>query len=1065
MTDKINNVQDLDQIIFFTGEFSNDAASYVANRDYEKTVSGLGRLSYNTSYEIYYSSYPNVKYTEKRTNFQILNDLFDSTLSYLYSRDDMDFSVGYTYAAQNRYHALYTYETDLDNDLDTGKIYMTRDLNDFLIGLNTQTFNKRKFYGPSFEVSSIKVDNTYYNWYPKNSVAYTDIVEVKTTTIELYDCAFNTNSNNVYLADDTSIDESRIGAVNDEVLTVILNTLRTAGVFTTTNEETGETTTATVTNLDELIKFLKGKNIINNDYKFNVKNAKEFSNQINELNLLPTTYYLHAETREIVSTTTKNVPYIIGEETGNYYSYIRNEYIPIENALKDKVTNKINLYEENVCNNDPSIYAYYVDNCNVDIELLLTTYNFGVKYSTFKIGVDSKFNRWFDDTININANLTTNDEIMKISSSKNNEIFSILKNNLERISGDNVEIPNKSISYTFKSVMESTLDDTLNITNPSKIETLDLSPIKTKISSNVNLIKTGWNKNGISLTGLIFDDGNAETVSNIEKIGGINELNTLEYLDISNMGNLKVTPAIDKLTNLKVFKSRNSNIDSFRPAKGISLNFVDLSDSVKSIKLDGNKFEMGEVTVLGEKEMFNGIFNYTPTKNLVSLTLRNVDDELSKNLVFNWYDVLNAENMLDSMIYLELQGITWKDIPIQSMINLRRFDINPNFSGQIDIVGSGNYGWLTRSEYQSITKLYGVNALLDSYVQTGKTFKNLIINKNSKVETFEYSLKVKNLAVEEQNNNTEYVGPLYKDTLNINFNQYHVSGTILTGSQYLNRAANSVLDIINEKVANNESFIFKTGELGNYATCKLDRSIDTSSSVEISKISAGDILLLNGDTLVIFFEDLKDNNIEYVKLGHIDDENVEYRGDDSLSSIRNWFPGEETKIEFIPSEREFVIQQLTLEELSEDKNTIYNNKEDGINVAIDIDSLALEHLDEIKIKDIEFEISKMNSIVVTEVGEENRNGHYRLYNIKAVDGFDFSSLTKVDLTFYCPAEKNETGLVYEIILRKLYTPSYVEDDTLLLNGEMYSIEGDTIIANASFTNLEYDETTETLIID
>ena len=66
--------------------------------------------------------------------------------------------------------------------------------------------------------------------------------------------------------------------------------------------------------------------------------------------------------------------------------------------------------------------------CNSDINMLLTTLSLGVKESTFKIGFDSRFNKWFDNIINIHAELNENDTIAKITSYKDDEIFSIFKN-------------------------------------------------------------------------------------------------------------------------------------------------------------------------------------------------------------------------------------------------------------------------------------------------------------------------------------------------------------------------------------------------------------------------------------------------------------------------------------------------------------------------------------------------------------------------------------------------------------------------------------------------------------
>ena len=179
---------------------------------------------------------------------------------------------------------------------------------------------------------------------------------------------------------------------------------------------------------------------------------------------------------------------------------------------------------------------------------------------------------------------------------------------------------------------------------------------------------------------LILDDG-TDTPSNIEKIFGLNDITSLEYIDMSNLSNLTRTPAIDALENLKVFKANNSNIDSFRPKRGTTLYNVELPESVKSIKLIDNTFEEGTLTVLGQQVHFDGNFNYTPNVKLTNLTLRNIDNKLSYKLVTDWYNAIEAADKLDSVIYLELNNIKWNNVNANTLINLKHFDINPNLSG------------------------------------------------------------------------------------------------------------------------------------------------------------------------------------------------------------------------------------------------------------------------------------------------------------------------------------------------------------------------------------------------
>ena len=654
--ENLNNVQNLDSIIFYTGEYSTVAAETLENRDFETLVNGLGKLTKDRDGKLYFSNYPNVKYTEKSIDFKNLNDLYSETLSYV-EKSDGDFSIGYTYIAQNRYNAIYTYETDLDNDFEMAKVYPASDLNSFLLGLNTQKYNKQNFYGDDFEVSSIKIDQTYFKWYPKNTVAYIESIATDVPVTYTY---YTTTRNE---------EEKYTGPIDTEELQELYDSL-----------EIGQ--------------------------------------------------YIKQITYSYISKEYNDVPYIIGDENGNYYSYIRKSYDTIGHALSDKIKDNLRVFENKY--QDPSIYAYYMYDCNSDIQMLLTTKNLGTKQSTFKIGFDSKFNNWFGNIINVKANLSEGDSVAKITSAKDGEIFSVFSNSVNRITGENIQIDKDD---TFEFITNSDLsieNDTINILTPYSIDTLDLSPIKEKCNTIIQLVESGWINHGNNLRAIIFDNEDDTSKSNIEKIFGLNDIPTLEYIDISNIDKFVATPAIDKLENLKVFKAVGSNIDSFRPKKGTSFYHVSLPSTVKSIKLIDNSFEEGILKVAGIEKEFDGSFNYTPNTILGNLTLKNIDNEFSYKLVTDWYNVLDAENKLDnSLIYLELSGIDWKDVPATTLINLKKFDINPNLSGTISIVGSGNYKWLSRNDYQNITKLYGYNAFVESRdVISNKVFKDLVIKTN-----------------------------------------------------------------------------------------------------------------------------------------------------------------------------------------------------------------------------------------------------------------------------------------------------------------------------------------------
>lgn len=996
----LSNIQNLDSIIFFTGEYSTVAAQTLENRDYGTSVEGYGTLKKDGNSYSYYSSFPNVKYVERDVNFENMNDLYFETLSYV-SDTNPDFSVGYTYIAKNRYNAIYTYETDLDNDFDNAKIFVPRDLNDFLVGLNNQKYNKQAKYGNGIEVSSIKIDQTYYRWYPKDTIAYYNIIEHEIPITYTY-YTMNDNSTNAFTDWDSV-------------------------------EMTEE--------LSEMKAYAEANNL-----------------------------YLHQFTYSYTEIETESIPYIIG---GNYYSYVRKSYDTINNTIVNKVAYNLGKFEEKY-NNDPSIYAYYMYDCNSDIEMLLTTESLGIKQSTFKIGFDSKYDNWFGNTINIKADLSSGDEVAKITSFKDNEVFSIFKNKKDRLTGENIQI-NKDNTETFVAQLSSSIEDEdiINILTPYSIDTLDLSPIKTKISSVFNINESNWILRDCNLKSLILDDGDNNTKSNIEKIFGLNDITTLEYINMSNVDKLRATPAIDKLENLKVFSASNSNIDSFRPARGATLYHVDLPESVKSIKLVDNTFESGVLTIAGEAREFDGKLNYTPNTNLSNLTLRNIDNELSYNLVTDWYSVLDNANMLDnSLIYLEMKNINWNNVPASTLINLKKFDINPNLSGEISIIGSGNYKWLTRSEYQNITKLYGVNAFVQGNTVSNKIFKDLNIDVTKNKETFEFTLQVKNDNVTDKNaaiTIDDVTSIRYEDTLNVEFKGYiydRSDNAETVVSPYNNRAANSLLDMIYSGEVT--EFNFVKDAIDKYVYCKLPRSIDTSSSNEVKNISAGDILLFNGDTLVIFFENTTNTMYEYIKLGSIVDKTVQDYMGRLVSSIAHWFDGDDEsyKLTFIPSQREVVIQELSIElEGNHENNIIYNTDVNPFSIKVYIDENALENLEDVENKQVNIEYDS-NILTIT---EEEPTDEYKLYSVQAKDGHNFNEIVNTTISIYCDANRVDTEQVVNVSLRNEFEYSQYDENenNLLLNSNMYQYDEDNqyITIDTSLVDVHYDEDTQILTID
>ena len=1080
MSDTINNVRNLDSIIFYSGLHGDDAAETLASRQYGTAVDGVGTLrKTNDGKGSYYSEYPSIIYKERNLEYSTIGELYEDALSYVQTVSESD-TIDNAYISNNQYNIIYTYETDLHNDFDNANDYALRDLSEFLIGLNTQKFNKTAQYGNTFEVSSVKIHQTYFTWYPENTTAYYNAVDVAYTYTYFYYFASDSTTD-ITNYEDVPVSEFRMSydtLVSNLGADEYVHAYRDAYCFasddavdsiTYEDVQNDEVLAASYNTISRTLP--TGKYIHSYDYTYyyaddNSENVldealiplSEHQKQYNEIAAnLTELQYIHTQDDSYIGFITEYIPYKIG---GNYYSYIRQAYTTIDSpdsVLAEHINSKLDDFKESH-GNDPAVYAYYMYECNADQQLMLTTKSFGVKNSTFKIGFTSLFDNWFGDTIKIHGNFDAGDAIIKVTSGIDDSIFSLFIN-------DETLLPNQELdkdeSGIFTTDTALTADDTIEILTPYSIGGIDLGSSKTKLSGVLDLTESGWNSRRCLLTSFILDDG-TDTKSTVTKILGLNELTTLEYVDISNVNALTHTPAIDKLSSLKVFKANGSNIDSFRPAPDAELYEVDLPETVKSIKLVRNKFVPGEVVVGGELKQFSGDFNYTPNDVLASLTLRNIDNEMSYSMVTEWYDKLEAANKLNSTIYLELLGIDWKNIPVSTLINLRKFDLNSNLSGIISVVGSGNYKMITRSEYQDILKKYGLAAFIVGNIVNNKTYRNLDILLAKPVEDFEFtltlnnkSIEARNLAVDELEGEEKILAFKYKDTLvaKINGYEYDSNGNETIISPIYNRAANALLDMIYS--GEQTEFNFIKDELDAYAYCKLSRSIDTSASNEVKNINAGDILLFNGDTLMIFFEDTINTNYEYIKLGNIvDDETVTNSVYQEQYSLPNWFsyPGENgTTIKFIKAEREMVVDNLAI---SADKTELSNDDDDEtVTITLTIPADVQAAIEDNKIANPNIIVG----ISSTEVVLEDLGSHK--YKI------DFSLLGKsvdVEIFAYAEAAEEETKVSTTVHYTRIDRFDVVTDIILPVAG--LEIVDDTIIIPDTVST-EYDPETFTLTIN
>ena len=380
------------------------------------------------------------------------------------------------------------------------------------------------------------------------------------------------------------------------------------------------------------------------------------------------------------------VPAVYGNfESDNYYAYIRKEYVPIDGTLHENIQSYLNAFEDEHDNN-PSIYTYYMNECNVVIPMTIDSRSIGTKKSTFMINFSSAYDVMYYDTINMNANISTETpvEIARITSDREGAVFTVKKNENESIGIDNVVIDeDDSKSLYFNG--EIAADETMSFTAPFDMRELDLSGMTSFISGELNLTETGWTAKGNNIKSLVI--GNDSASSTITKISGINDLRNIESLDIHGLDQLANTPAISALTKLHVFNADDSNINTFKPAAGTTIYEAVLPETTKAIKLDNVKFDEGYSKVFGDPFWHFGNLDYEPTAALQSFSSTNNSTGINTHeFISKWIAALKAEDKLklSSLIYLELQNIhDWKATP-EMLYDLKQFDLGMKEAATMD---------------------------------------------------------------------------------------------------------------------------------------------------------------------------------------------------------------------------------------------------------------------------------------------------------------------------------------------------------------------------------------------
>ena len=530
-------------------------------------------------------------------------------------------------------------------------------------------------------------------------------------------------------------------------------------------------------------------------------------------------------------------------ETQTFYSYEINDI----NELNNRINTFFNDNTERVENKYDDLKTYYISDLDTVLTLTLNTYSLVQKNLYAYFNFSNNYDNWFDNSIAFTMNtgsLDNNAKLLTIEP-KSESWFNVIINEHDMPCGEDVQIDEE---YNFNIINKDILEETqiFKVINPSNIKTLDLSENTDKIT-NINLINnynkkvdvynvrnTNWMIEGsVNIENLIIGKQGVQSI--VETISGINNLSTLKKLDITNCAQLRKDFSISKLAQLNEFKAKGSNIKNFIPHANNTFNNITLPESIKTLILKNNTINN---------------FDYTPTGNLINLTLENIDGSgiNVQNFIQSWItslentqlnniDVLHAGIIQNT----NLIGINFENFNVDTLLKFKYLGLN-RFEGIIGIKGSD----LTRQEYLSLRDVFG-----DEIMECGK------YSSNSKPIKFEYTL--------DPNAYKKSLYFYYEDSRDGWMQEDVNDSPIHTANIIDNTGGNSLLDYFEtidrlDLSMNKEGFGYEVQLSQKIYTDNNDKSSLTKH------LNVGDIVLYKGNKLILVTK-TKDSVYNYVKLG------------------------------------------------------------------------------------------------------------------------------------------------------------------------------------------------------
>lgn len=559
----------------------------------------------------------------------------------------------------------------------------------------------------------------------------------------------------------------------------------------------------------------------------------------------------------------------IGNQT--FYSYVISDINRFDNRMEtcfiDNTTNVEEKYGD--------LKTYFLSELDTMLVFTLNTNSLGSKNIYTYFNFEGKYSNWFDNAITFNVNcsdLNANDKIANITANTP-DYFNILVDERYKPCGNDRYIE-RANDIKLINIDNLDLDQKFKVINASNIKRLDLSFVTDKLSK-INLLNnyekkvnalafknTNWiNENGLNLKSLVIGKDGVE--STIEKIYGINNITTLEELNLKNCKYID-SLNISNLQNLKNLEIIGTNITTLIPHSNNHFEKLSLPESLTSLILNRN--------VIDE-------LDYTPTHNLINLTLNNVSGEgiNSQEFINDWISELetntikNSKNQNISILLsgivqnTTLLGINWVDEPVDKLLKIRYLGINKDnikdkLSGNISIKGSNEDNKLDRKEYLGLRNFFGDD----------------IMECNGKTNTTDLSLDYEfdTSTLTRSTNYYFYISSVYNNVVTENKYQHIDNGkSEFELNIFDSPGGHSFLDYLDELKEEDEANLILTKRSDNIGyeldlpTGKYINTKNDSSETLTKTVSPGDILVYKR-TKIILATVQKTTIYNYTKIGN-----------------------------------------------------------------------------------------------------------------------------------------------------------------------------------------------------